>query len=815
MARELDVSRLRWRCDAGDFEVHRDRVYEEVRLAGQPRALDALRLGLVFDAPGHNVFVCGPSGTGKMATVRALLAHRPSRGRRLSDYAFVHDFDQPDRPRLLRMPAGTARRFRRRFEAFVGDLPDLIRRALEAPEVERRREEIVGRLQALERELIGGFQQRCEAEKFALTQVEMGEVQHLDLFPIHRKEPIDIEELNERVASGKARVPDLDRINRRHGELKEELRHILARLRKSNREAQSAIAELEGETVARALEEEFADLVDAFDHDGVRPWLEAVARALTDQRDVFREDDGDGDLGGELRRQREALLRQLRVNIVLDNEGQADTPVVFENFPTFINLLGTIERPSDEGRALSDYTDIRAGSLLRADGGFLVLNADDAAAEPGVWRALLRVLKTGELEIQSPEQVLNPGAGTALKPQSIRVDVKVIAVGEDDLYHLLYTGSDEFRRVFKLKADFDDVMPLDPRNLGLYAHHAWHVIRDEGLVPIGSDALARLVEYGVRLAGRRDRLSTRFSDVTDVLREASHYARVDGAEVIGAAQVDRALAARERRHDLPREKVFSLLREGSIDVRTDGREIGTVNALTVLDLADHAFGLPCRMTASVAPGRDGITSIEREVHLSGRLHDKGTLTLVAYLRAHYLADRPMALNATLAFEQMHDEVDGDSATVAEAVALLSALAGVPVRQGVAVTGAVDQRGSVLPVGGINEKIEGFFRTCADRGLTGSQGVCIPEANTINLMLDDEVVAAVERGAFHVWSVRHLDEVVALVTGLEPGRRSPRGRFAAGTFNARVRRRLIRLSRLAGPEGDATDRRRRPAADEDP
>ena len=459
------------------------------------------------------------------------------------------------------------------------------------------------------------------------------------------------------------------------------------------------------------------------------------------------------------------------MNIVLDNDGAEPTPVVFENFPTFTNLLGTVERSSEDTRSTVDFTHIKAGSLLRADGGFLILNANDAVQEAGVWRALYRVLKTRELEIQSPEQFMSPGAACALKPESIRVDVKVIAVGDDDLYRLLYTGTDEFRRVFKIKADFDDEMPRDPEHLALYVQHAQRVVREEGLVPLGGTGLARLVEFGIRLADRQDRLSARFSDITDLLREASHYAGVAHADQVGGEHVRRALDERRRRHGLVEEKLHELLQSGVIDIATDGEEVGQINALTVLDVADHTFGQPCRVTASVAPGSEGLISIEREVELSGRLHDKGTLILSGWLRSRFLPMQPMSLSATLTFEQLHDDIDGDSASAAEALALLSALAEVPIPQGIAITGAIDQRGRILAIGGVNEKIEGFFRLCQHRGLTGRQGILIPADNCRNLQLDDEVVDAVRLGRFQIWAIGSLDQAIPRLTGKPAGARS--------------------------------------------
>jgi predicted ATP-dependent protease len=804
----LSPEELAWRCDPDQVPTVDGPIEDAGTLIGQSRALDALRLGFTIESPGHNIFVCGPSGTGKMSTVRALLKRRPLRNRPLFDYAYVHNFSDPDRPRLLRMPAGTSRKFRKEFEKIVVDLPETLYRLLEADTLERKREKAAESYKSLERGLIGEFERTCDKHQFQLAQVQVGETQHLEIYPVHRKKPIDIEELKELVATGKARVNNLDELQASHDKLKAELRTILGNLRKEARHMQEEIKELESSSVRAALDDAFNDLLDQFPFDGARPWLEEVTGAILENLDLFDEDGDDEEDGGRAEESNrvEELLRRLRMNIVLDNDGTEPTPVVFENFPTFTNLLGTVERSSEDTRGTVDFTHIKAGSLLRADGGFLIVNANDAVQEPGVWRALYRVLKTRELEIQSPEQFMSPGAACALKPESIRVDVKVIAVGDDDLYRLLYTGTDEFRRVFKIKADFDDEMPRDGEHLALYAQHARRVVREEGLVPLGGTGLARLIEFGVRLADRQDRLSARFSDITDLLRESSHYARVAGAVELGGEHVRHALDERRRRHGLAEEKLHELVHSGVIDIATDGADIGQINALTVLDLADHTFGQPCRVTASVAPGNEGLISIEREVELSGRLHDKGTLILSGWLRSRYLPMQTMSLTATLTFEQLHDDIDGDSASAAEALALMSSLAEVPIPQGMAITGAIDQRGRILAIGGVNEKIEGFFRLCKFRGLTGQQGILIPADNRRNLQLDDEVVEAVREGRFHIWAISSLDEALERLTGTPAGALDAQGRFPPNSFNARVRERLIELARLGAERPSSPTRR---------
>ena len=764
----------------------------------QRRAIDAIYLGLAVKSSGYNIFVCGPVGTGRKSTVRALLEERAERNGQLRDFAYVNNFGDADRPRLLTFKAGGARRFRRALETFVEGLPEVILHVLEETSVEHRRKRILAGYQALERELVAKLDQSCKTGRFQLIRVQAGDVHHLDIHALHKNKPIEVEELNELVAAGKARVPQLEELNERHGQLKEELRQVLATLRAAGRKMRLEVDELESTAVQATLSELTGELSKEFTVGAVDTWLSEVVSTITDRLEMFREG---GDEGGEQLARRDELLRKLAVHIVLDNASREETPVVFENVPTFTNLLGTVERPSDEARGLPDLAQIRAGSLLRADGGFLILNANDAVAEVGVWNALIRVLKTGSLEIQSPEQFQNPGSATALKPEPIRVNMKVIALGDGDLYRGLYTASGDFRTAFKIKADFDDSMPRDSESLRLNLQLARRVEKEEGLVPINAGALACVAEHACRLAEHQQRLSARFGDLCDIQRQASYHARLDASPTIERSHILRAIAGRDERHNLAEERFHRAIRNGTIDISTSGKAIGTVNALTVIHMADHVFGQPCRVSATCGAGHSGVLSVEREVELSGQLHDKGTLIMSAYLRANYLSERPLTLTATVAFEQMHDLVDGDSASAAEAVSLLSTLARVEIRQNIAVTGAVDQRGRVQAVGGINEKIEGFFCVCQARGLTGDQGVAMPDDNRESLMLNDDVVAAVENGQFHIWMVGHLDELIELLTGLPAGQRQPDGSFPAGSFNAKVHARLSELARFARPWPD--------------
>jgi lon-related putative ATP-dependent protease len=477
---------------------------------------------------------------------------------------------------------------------------------------------------------------------------------------------------------------------------------------------------------------------------------------------------------------------EYRVNVLVDNSRTKGRPIIVETAPTFRNLFGTIERvPGDKpGASTTDHTRIRPGSVLRANGGFLVLNVGDVLAEAGVWQALKRTLRNGVVEVQAYDPLYFLGA-SALKPEPVQVDVKVVMVGEKIYYQLLYALDEDFSKVFKVKADFDTVMPLNKQALIQYSAVASKICAQEELLGLDRGALAALAEEGVRLAGRTDKITTRFSEVADIVREANYWARREGADTIGTGHIERAVTERERRVNLPEEKIQELIRDGVLMIDTTGAAVGQVNGLSVYDLGDYAFGAPTRITATTSVGRSGVINIEREADLSGSTHSKGVLILSGYLRGKYAQDKPMAMNASICFEQSYGGVDGDSASSTEVYAILSSLSKLPIRQDVAVTGSINQKGEIQPIGGVNEKIEGFFMLCKAKGLSGTQGVMIPRQNVKDLMLKQEIVDAVEAGKFHIWAIGTVDDGIEILTGVSAGQRGKAGTYPPDTVNSLV------------------------------
>lgn len=790
----------------------------------QGRALESLQLGIRMEGPGYHIFVAGPSSTGKTSTVKAMLRDikRPQRARH--DFVYVNNFEDADRPHLLTLPAGEGRALKRAVARFVELLPEVVHGALSSERVERARRQLEERL-AVRRELdLEALQGECAGAGFTL--VKGGE----DLATIEvaivvgrRRKPLHIDEWTLEVERGKLKAPDVDGVLAAHEALELKLHQVWERAQAAEWEAKRRLSEVEVAEMSVALRHSAQSLTPFYAKgepaSALFAWVEGLAKWIEDHLEELKEYKSSKEEPLDLRD-----VRVLQVNLI--HEAAAEPPVIFEQSPTLINLLGTIERSGDDTHPHLDYGDIRGGSLLKANGGVLVVNANDMATDAPLWRALLRALRARALEIQSPDQLFASG-GCPLKPTPIPLDVKVLAIGDDELYRALFVSNDDFGRVFKIKVEFDDGLPNAPESVGLYVAHADRVAREEGLPPFSAAAVGLWVEFGTRLSGRQDRLSTQLGTLTDVLREASFYAQEEGgarAAEVSAAHMRRALQQRFERHQLVEDQLFKMFDDEVIELSPSGWEVGAANGLTVLDFGDHACGHPCRISASVSPGEAGVVSVEREVELSGRLHDKGALTLSAYLRARYLPDAVCALHATLIFDQLHDEVEGDSASLAEAVALISALSGAYVDQGVAMTGALDSRGRVQAIGGVNEKVEGFFRLCKLKGLTGAQGVVIPRANVRDLALRQEVIEAVAGGRFWLWPVSTVDEALEVLCDRAAGEseRAPHARlegpppldgeervgawapaaplaapsFPAGSVNFACRRRLLALSAVA-------------------
>jgi lon-related putative ATP-dependent protease len=771
---------------------------------GQPRALAAIDFGLGIGAPGYNLFVAGEPGSGRTGTLRDYLERLARDRPPPDDWVYVHNFAAPDRPNAIRLPAGRGAELQRDMADFLESARREIPRAFESEDYERRRREILEEVGARRDALNEELQAFASERGFALETTPAGIVS----VPMSRGRPLTPDEFARLSAAAR------EEVERRGKEIHERVAQVVRRLRQLEKEAADRVRLLDRDVAQFAVGPLFHELRERYAGlDEVLQYLADVEDDLPDHLAAFRgtQDELPAFLGGLSLADRTEQLTRYRVNVFVGNGAPTGAPVVVERNPTYYNLLGRIDYRASFGTMVTDFHQIRTGALGRANGGFLVLQALDVLRNPFAWDALKRALLTREVRIENLGEQLSAFPTVSLRPEPIPLDLKVVLIGSSFLYHLLYSLDEDFRELFKVKVDFAPHMDWSDEHVTNYAAFISRRVREHGLLHFDSGAVARVVEHGARLRESQRKLSARLIEIADVVSEASYLAGRAGREAVAAEDVTGAIADREYRSNLLEERIQELMAEGTIRIDVEGERVGQVNGLSVLDLGDYAFGKPTRVSARVSLGRGAVTSIEREIELSGPIHSKGFLILSGYLAAQYAQEFPLALSATLTFEQAYEGVEGDSASSTELYALLSALADVPLRQELAVTGSVDQNGHVQAVGGVTTKIEGFFATCRAKGLTGRQGVIVPRANVANLMLPDEVVEAVAAGRFHVFAVETIDEGLELLTGRPAGVRGPDGAFPEGSLHDLVERRLRayadRLREFgAGENGGASEDR---------
>jgi predicted ATP-dependent protease len=725
-------------------------------LVGQQRGVEALELGLALRGRGTHVFVAGPAGTGRSTAVLGLLDRIAPTRATPPDRVYVHRFDDPERPQLLTLTAGGGARFVTAMNELRKTLATRVPMLLEDRELARQREAIGKRYAAEEEHAVEALRERAEADGFGLVSVEMGPMVRPEVVPVRNGQPAPLEQLQrmlppEAFAAVRAKLEAYN----------DELRELLRAARDRQRAFAGELRELVARSAELLADEEVGDVrgsVDAADAAAIDAVLHAVRADIV--AGVVELAEGGAEAAGRVG----ARIERFRVNLVADRHDTTGAPVIVERFPSRQNLAGSVERVQDGPMSFrADATTIRGGSLLRADGGFLVVHALDVLQEPGAWDALKRSLETGLLDIGASMPGIF-GLPRPLEPDPIPVDVKVVMIGERGVFDLLWHADPDFRKLFGIRADFAADMPLSDAAEERYACVVAAHCVNEQLPPADASAVAALIEDGVVRAGRRNRISARFGDLAALLREAAFIAAARGGDVISRRDVQQAQDARQRREGLIEERMQDLLQEGIVLVSTSGAAVGQVNGLSVYDLGYHAFGKPTRITASAAPGQAGIINVEREAKLSGSIYDKGVLIIAGFVRRRYAEQGPLTLTASLAFEQSYAGVDGDSASIAEVVALLSELAQLPADNAIAITGSINQHGQVQPVGGVNEKITGFHALCAARGLDATNGVVLPAQNVDDLMLPAAVCADVAAGRFHIRAVSHVDEALEIALG---------------------------------------------------
>jgi len=792
LARRATAEEVRAVCTGEELGCARtDEIAPLDAIIGQERAVRALEFGLEIDNHGFNIFVAGLPGTGKNTAVQSFLEDIAKTKPTPPDWCYVYNFKEPNNPRAIELPAGKGAVFARDMKEFIAAARREIPRAFESEEYAKKREETVETFTSQRNRLFAELNQRATEAGFVIQPTPTG----LFIIPVVEGEPIKDKDF---AALPPARQKE---IIRRREELEEDVASTFRELQNIERHTHEAVRDLDQRVASfvlglllKELKEKYADLP------AVLAYLEAVMADILTNLSLFRGE-------RETERQsppwaKEDPFRRYEINVLVDNSETRGAPVVVEYNPTYNNLIGRIEKEAIFGALITDFTMIRAGSLHKANGGYLVIPVEELFRNPFSWDGLKRALREREVIIEEAYERLGFLTTKTLQPEPIPLKLKVLLLGDPLLYYLLYHYDADFQELFKVKAEFGTRMDRTPENVRKYTAFFCTLSKKEQLLHLDASAVAKLVEYGSRLAEDQAKLSTRFSEIADVVREACYYAQKEGVAYATADHVRRAIEERFYRSSLIQERIQEMIARGTIMIETAGAKVGQVNGLSVLSLGDISFGKPQRITATVAAGKEGVIDIEREAKLGGRIHTKGVLILNGYLVERYAAEAPLTLAARLVFEQSYEGVAGDSASSAELYALLSALSGVPLKQNLAVTGSVNQKGEIQAIGGVNEKVEGFFDVCKAKGLTGDQGVLVPLANKENLMLREDVVEAVREGRFHIYFIRHVDEGIEVLTGVPAGERGPDGSFPEETIHGRVAARLKEMAaKLRAEKGE--------------
>jgi len=801
---EVPAEKLAWRCDKSllPFACTADMTPLE-DFIGQERAMRAIEFGLGISKPGFNIFVTGLTGTGKTSIIKAFLKKITEKNLSPAedspfpeDCCYVYNFNDPDRPQALSIRRGWGKALKRDMEQLIQTLQREAKKTFESDDFTLERQSMIEQMQRGQQKIMEALFEEARRSGFALKLSSSG----MALIPLKEGKPMQEEEYLSLAAEERNNLAD------RRRQVEEKVEEALRQGKKLEREINEQLESLEQRAGEYLVRIPFADLKEKYrSYPKVSSYLDAVRSHILKNLSRFR-----GAEAGQpalpfalpsLEPPTDPFL-PYRVNVFVDNSDTQGPPIVIETNPTYNNLFGMVEKRPVMGGFITDFTMIKAGSISRANGGYLVLYDRDVLGNPGVWEALKRVIKNRELRIEEPATFFGWMPPQGLRPEPIPTDTKVIMIGDPLFYHTLSTMDPDFRETFKVKADFDFEIDRTKDHIVAYACFIAAYCEREGLSHFDSDGVARIIEHGARLVEDQEKLSTRFSDIVDLLIEANYWAQKDGSNLIGGKHVERAIEEKAFRLNLIEKRIQEMIAQGTLLVDVTGGAVGQVNGLAIYQLGDFSFGKPSRITAKTFMGRGGIVNIEREAKLSGKTHDKGVLILSGYLGAKYAQNRPLSLSASLCFEQSYEGVDGDSASSTELYAILSSISGVSIQQNIAVTGSVNQNGEIQPIGGINRKIEGFFDVCRIKGLTGDQGVLVPLANLRNLTLRGDVVETVAQGKFHIYAVSAIDEGIEVLTGVPAGQRDSAGRYPDGSINGLVEKKLAeyseRLKRAAAP-----------------
>jgi len=762
-------------------------------IIGQERAVKAMEFGLNIKSKGYNIFMCGMTGTGKTSYAQNIAKKMAKKSKTPDDWCYVYNFDDSNRPKAINLPAGLGKVFQKDMEEFVKVLKIEIAKAFDSEDYEREKAAIAKEYQAKKAELMDKLNKDAERQGFKVKTTNAG----MYFLPVIEGKTITEEEyanLDEEVKH---------EINEKSNMIQMETLEIIRQIKNIEKEAEERVSEWENKIALFAVGIQINDLKEKYrDYKKVLDYLEKVQEDILKNLDEFRDE--------ELTEEQQLLLPWLKtsdeshtdkykVNLLVDNSELEGAPVVTDYNPTYYNILGKVEHENEFGTMITDFTMIKSGLFHQANGGYLILQAKDVLNNIQSWEALKRVLRTGEIAIENMKEQMGLIAVSTLKPEPIPVDVKVILVGSEYIYQMLYEYDEEFRKLFKVKVDFDAEMDRNSVNMRKLAQFIGAFCNREKVPHFDRTGVAKVVEYSSRLVEDQTKLSTRFNEIVEILSESVAWAEIEGCSLVTGEHVKKAIQEKIYRSNKYDKKLLELIKEGTIMIDTEGEVIGQINGLTIIDTGDYSFGKPSRITANTFMGERGIVNIEREVEMSGTSHSKGIMILSGYIGQKYAQDMPLSLTASLCFEQLYGAVDGDSASSAELYAVLSSLAEVPIKQSIAVTGSVNQKGEIQPIGGVTEKIEGFFELCKLRGLNGQHGVIIPYQNIKNLVLNDEVIEACKEGKFNIYAVKTIDEGIEILTGKKAGTKNKNGKYPPGTINYLVYEKLKKFSKAASAE----------------
>ncbi len=789
---KLSPEQLKLSCNPNDFNFDSTTSITPIDgIVGQEHAVKALKVGVDIKGPGYNIFITGLSGTGKLSSVKKILTEFITKKQKLYDYAYVYNFRDEDHPTLLVFPTGQGKQFKFDLESTIKFLQENIPQILETEPFLTKKKNLIKKFGDSQKRLMDNFQKKLEKDSLTLGEIKVGDVVRPELLAVIDNQAYYVQQLDELVNQKKISKRKANTIVKKYTLHQDELQMVFKESLKLAQNFNVVLSELETKAVTDLVNATFEQLKNKYKLKKVRKYLERAAESIFDNLSVFKKNPNmpvpqDG--------QDLEILKNYQVNLILDNSRTKKTPVVIEISPSYTNLFGLIEKYNDgSGLWYSDYTKIKAGSLLKANGGYIILKAYDIINEPGVWQTLKRVLLYGRLEIRDSASIfqLTP---SVIKPEPIEINCKVILIGNSYTYSLLSNYEDDFGKIFKIKSEFDYEMPRTEQTLLEYARVIKNLVVKENLMELDNSALAKVIEYGARYAGQKNKLTTRFAYISDLIREGNFWAKDVGEHIVTGTHIRKAYESAIERHSLYETKLKEMINEETILIETDGEKVGQVNGLAVYGGDFYSFGKPSKITSSVSLGSGNIINVEREAGLSGSSHNKGILIITGYFREKFGKNITLSFNANIVFEQSYGMIDGDSASVTEVCALISSISSIPIKQQFAITGSVNQKGEIQPIGGVNEKIEGFFDVCKDKGLTGKQGVIIPVQNVKDLMLKDEVIEAVRKNMFSIYSISKVEDAIELLTGIKAGKLLKNNKYQSNTVFGEVEKQLCEFKK---------------------